>query len=110
MRDLLKARQETAQEAPVLGFKEADHAQINIGFAITIAGVIVGAVVGLAVLSALAPTWFDATGDLAENFSTADVGDTTANSIANDVFPLIIALLGVFAIAGLAFAVMKLRK
>lgn len=83
---------------------------MSIGSAITIAGVIVSAVVGLAVLAALAPTWFNSTGDLAENFSTADVGDSTANSIANDIFPLIIALLGVFAIAGLAFAVMKLGK
>lgn len=110
MRLLQKERQETAKENPVLGWSDADHANINIGSAITIAGVIVGAVVGLAVLSALAPTWFDATGDLAENFSSADVGDSTANQIANDVFPLIIALLGVFAVAGLAFGVMKLRK
>ena len=83
---------------------------ISVQSAITIAGLIVTAVVALNVLAALAPTWFDSTGDLAENFSTADVGDATANSIANDVFPLIIALLGVFAIAGLAFLVFKLRK
>ena len=113
MRSQIQARQEAARQDPALHADMSRHPEggaINIGFAITIAGVIVGAVVGLSVLSALAPTWFDSTSSLAENFSTADVGDTTANGIANDVFPLIIALLGVFAIAGLAFGVMKLRK
>lgn len=83
---------------------------INMGAALTIAGLIVTAVVALNVLAALSPLWFSSTGSLAENFSTADVGDDTANSIANGVFPLIIALLGVFAIAGLAFLTFKLRK
>ena len=85
------------------------HAQISIATAMTVAGLIVTAVVGLNVLAALAPTWFSSTSDLAENFSTADVGDTTANSIANDIFPMIIGLLGVFALAGLAFLAFKLR-
>lgn len=96
--------------AVLKSYKDAEEGDINITGALTIAGVIVGAVVGLAVLAALAPSWFDATADLSENFSTADVGDETANGIANNVFPLIIGLLGVFAIAGIAFAVMKIRK
>lgn len=85
-------------------------ANISMQSALTIAGVIVGAVVALNVLAALAPTWFASTKDLGENFTNADVGDVTANNIANTVFPLIIGLLGVFALAGLAFLVMKLRK
>lgn len=84
--------------------------QISVNSALTIAGVILGAVVSLNVLAALAPTWFTSTRSLTQNFTTADVGDATANNIANTVFPLIIALIGVFAIAGLAFLVMKLRK
>lgn len=109
MRANLQERREHAAETPVLTVKADEYANISIAGALTVAGVIVGAVVGLSVLAALAPTWFDATGDLAENFTNADVGDTTANNIANTVFPLIIGLLGVFAIAGLAFAAMKLR-
>jgi hypothetical protein len=111
LRHELQERRREAEMNPT--FDPARHSEggaINISSAITVAGVIVGAVVGLSVLAALAPTWFDSVGDLGENFSTADVGDTTANDIANNVFPLIIGLLGVFAIAGLAFAAMKLRK
>ena len=85
-------------------------AQISMNAALSIAGLIVAAVVSLNVLAALAPTWFSSTKSLGDNFTNADVGDATANSIANTVFPLIIGLLGVFAIAGLAFLVMKLRK
>lgn len=107
LRSMIHARQEAAKEQSIFG---SEAAQINIGFAITIAGVIVGAVVGLSVLSALAPTWFSSVSSLSDNFSTASTGDATADNIANTVFPLIIALLGVFAIAGLAFGVMKLRK
>lgn len=111
---ILQSRREAAQEKRQLAFenpvlKQDEAAQINIGAALTLVGVIIGAVVGIQVLAALAPTWFDATGDLSENFTNADVGDPQANALANGVFPFIIALVGVFAIVGLAFGVMKLR-
>lgn len=110
LRAIEQARRDEAMENPTPGFVAGTEAQISIGNALTIVGVVIGAVVGLTVLAALAPTWFSATGDLVENFTTADVGDATANNIANTVFPLVLGLLGVFAIAGLAFAAMKLRK
>ena len=91
-------------------FREDNWAQFSVSSALTVAGIVVVAAVTILVLAALAPTFFDATGDLSENFSTADVGDTTANNIANNVFPLIIALSGVFAIAGLAFLAFRLRR
>lgn len=109
LRALMQERRDQAAESPVLT-PTGEEAQFSVSGALTVAGIIVGAVVGLAVLAALAPLWFDATADLSENFTNADVGDTTANSIANNIFPLIIGLTGVFAIAGLAFAAMKLRK
>lgn len=108
LRAEMQARRDHAAENPFLATGE--EAQFSVSGALTVAGIIVGAVVGLAVLSALAPLWFDSVGDLSENFSTADTGSETANGIANNIFPLIIGLTGVFAIAGLAFAAMKLRK
>lgn len=110
IRQFMQERREAAEQSPVLMRNPGEEGNFSVGGALTVAGIIVGAVVGLAVLSALAPLWFDSASDLSENFSTADVGDDTANSIANDIFPLIIGLTAVFAIAGLAFAAMKLRK
>lgn len=112
-RAIIEARQEAARENPTIHTDMTRHPEggaINISSALTIVGVVIGAVVSLVVLAALAPTWFDATSDLVDNFTTADVGDATANSIANTVFPLVLGLLGVFALAGLAFAAMRLRK
>jgi hypothetical protein len=71
---------------------------------------VLGAVVSVLVLAALAPTFFTAIGDLAGAFESADVNSTVGNSIANSVFPIMISLAGVFAIAGLAFAAYKFRK
>lgn len=114
LRAMNEARRQEAMENPTPGFGGDLNAQFNISSGLTIAGVILGAVVGLSVLAALAPTWFDSVGDLSENFTDADLDNdaatvSVAENIAQNVFPLIIGLLGVFAIAGLAFAAMKLR-
>lgn len=91
-------------------FATDSNAFLNMGAFLTLAGVVLGAVVGVILLSALAPTFFSAIADLSGTFQTADLNDTTANTIANSVFPLIIALGGLFAIAGLVFLAIKLKK
>lgn len=92
------------------GLRHDSRAVFSVGAALTVAGIVLVSVITVLILAALSPTFFNATGDLAENFSTADVGDSTANDIANNVFPLIIALSGVFAIAGLAFLAFRMRS
>lgn len=77
--------------------------------ALSVAAVIVGAVVSLILLSNLFPAYSGAVGNLSENMTTADWGDPTANSIA-PTFGMLIALGGLFAIVGLAFVAYKLRK
>lgn len=84
-------------------------AAFNVGSSLTLASIVVIAVVSLIVLAALAPVYFSSIAGLSENFSTADLGDDTANSLANSIFPLIISLGGLFAIASLAFAAYKMR-
>lgn len=81
----------------------------NVGkMGIGIAGVIVAAVVALILLSTLAPTFFSSVKNLSTNFSTADTGNATANSLGS-VFSLLISLGGIFALVGLAFAAYHLK-
>lgn len=91
--------------------KFANHEEgfLNLGAFLTLAGIVLAAVVGVILLSALAPTFFSALADLVGTFKTADVNDTTANTIANGIFPLLLALGGIFAIGGLAFAAYRMR-
>lgn len=89
--------------------RDADEADLNIGAALTIAGIIIGAVVGVQVIAALAGTWFTAIGDLSNTFDTADVNDTTANSLL-PIFRLLVALGGVFAIVGAALLAVNLTR
>lgn len=77
--------------------------------ALSVAAVIIGAVVSLILLSALFPSYSGAVGNLSENVSTADWGDDTANSIS-PVFGMLVALGGLFAVIGLAFVAYKLNK
>jgi hypothetical protein len=78
------------------------------GFALTIAAVIVGAVVALILISTLFPTYSGAVKNLSSNVTTADWGNTTANALG-PVFGLLISLGGLFAIVGLAFLAYKLK-
>jgi hypothetical protein len=77
--------------------------------ALGIVVIIVGAVVGLIVLSTLFPTYSGAVANLSENVTTADWGNETANALG-PVFGLLIALGGLFAIIGLAFLAYKLKR
>lgn len=82
----------------------------NIGaFALSIAAIIIGAVVALILLSTLFPTYSGSVKNLSSNVTTADWGNPTANALG-PVFGLLIALGGLFAIVGLAFAAYKLKQ
>jgi hypothetical protein len=76
--------------------------------ALTVAAVIVGAVVALILISTLFPTYAGAVKNLSQNVTTADFGNTTANSLG-PVFGLLISLGGLFAIVGLAFVAYHLK-
>ena len=80
----------------------------NMNRVLTVAFVVIGAVIGIQILAALAPTFFTAVADLNQEFNTADVNDTTANSIL-PIFPTLLGLAGVVAIVVLALAAFKLR-
>lgn len=86
----------------------ASLANIGAG-ALVVVAAIIGAVVGMKVLAQLFPTYSSSAGALAENFSTADWGDDTANSIS-PTMGMVVALGALFSVLGLAFIVYKLRS
>lgn len=84
---------------------------LNTSGALIIVAVIIGAVVGLAVLAALVPTFFGSLADIGAVFT--DPSTTTGNSDADallPVFGLLIAFGGLFAIVGLALLVVAIKK
>lgn len=81
----------------------------NVGtYALAIVGIILGAYVGIQVVASLLPTWAGGVASISENFSTAEWGDATANSLG-PVMALVISLVGMFALAGLVFVAIQLR-
>lgn len=91
--------------------KNNDSAALsNIGvMALTVVGVIIGAVVSLLILAELMPTYSGAVANISDNFTSADWGDQTANSIS-PIFGLVVSLGGLFAIVGLAFVAFRLSR
>lgn len=79
-----------------------------VGVALTVAAIIIGAVVAIIILATLFPTYSGAVGNLSTNFTNANWGNSTANSLS-PVFGLLIALLGMFAIIGLAFLAFQFK-
>jgi predicted membrane-bound spermidine synthase len=77
--------------------------------ALAIVGVIIGAQIGMRLLSTMAPGFISDGANLSENISTADYGDPLANSLAPN-FGLLISLAILFALVGLAFAVVFIYK
>jgi hypothetical protein len=90
------------------GFARNEEGALNMGPAFTILGIIIGAVVVLAVIAALLPTWLDSVADVVTNFTdpAATVGDATADSLL-PIFGLLIAFGGLFAIVALVFVAFK---
>lgn len=82
---------------------------LNLSKPLAIVGVVIAAVLGLTILSALLPTLFDSTASITQNITTGDVGNTTANSLLA-VFGLIVPLVIIVGIIGLVFLVAKFKK
>lgn len=74
-------------------------------------GIIIGAVVGLAVLAALAPTYLSSVGDVAGTFNDPNttVGDDTADGLL-PIFGLMVSFAGLFAIVGIIIVAVRLRN
>lgn len=92
--------------------KEPDErGLINLGGVLGIAGVIIGAVVSIILIAALLPTFLDAVSDVTGAFNDANTttGDDTADSLL-PIFGLLVAFAGLFAIVGLVFLAVRLRR
>lgn len=92
------------------GFAQDERGMLETGKALAIVGVVIGAVVTALVLAAVAPEFFGAVADLNAVFTneSTTTGDATADSLLS-VFPIIIGITGLFAIAGLAIVAFRLR-
>lgn len=91
------------------GFVDLNHALL---LGLGIVGIIIGVVVGLQILAALFPTYTGSVANISTNMTSANWGNTTANSIG-PVFGLVISLVGMFAVVGivlLAFSLYNTRK
>ena len=84
---------------------------IQTGALLSIVTVIIGAVVGLALIAALAPTYMTSLVDFVGVFTneSATTGDATADALL-PVFGLLMAFVGLFAIVGLGIVAVRLRK
>ena len=82
---------------------------LNLSAPLIIVGTIIGAVVGLAILAALLPTYLGSAGDVVTTLDTATIGNTDADALF-PVFSLLAAFAAIFAIVGLVLLVVKLRK
>lgn len=96
-------REEAAQKNIFLD----DAGVIEMSGIMTTVGLIVGAILGFALLAAFADTWFDFTRDLVENLTNADTGNAVGDSITS-VFALVVAVLSPVAYVGLILGVLAL--
>jgi hypothetical protein len=90
--------------------RKDDSAVLNLGPILSIAAIIIGAVVALVLIAALLPTYLGAGADVVEAFNndTTTTGDATADSLL-PIFGLITAFAVLFAIVGLVFLSVRLR-
>lgn len=101
----------TDKRAALRAFFRHTEAQLNVSAGLTLAGVVIGAVVLLAIIAALMPTWFGSLESIGTNFT--DPGTTTGNTDADALLPifgLLVAFAGIFAIVGLIVAAVRLRN
>lgn len=82
---------------------------LNLNKPLAVIGVVLAAVIGLLVLSALLPTLFSATASITENVTTGDVGNATANSLLS-VFGLVVPLVIIVGIIGLVILVARFKS
>lgn len=88
-----------------------ERAELNITFGLTIIGVIIGAVVAIAIVAALFPTYMTSLSDLGTAFNDPNTttGDDSADALL-PIFGLLIAFAGLFAIVGIVLLAVKLKK
>lgn len=82
---------------------------LNLNHALTIIAIVITAVVGLFILAALAPMFFQAIADLVGAFNEGSTNSSAADSLL-PVFALLVAFAGVFALVGLAILVVRIRR
>jgi hypothetical protein len=104
---------ETSQTTLAHRRRNADSGFADVGhlatIALTIVVVILGAYVAITVLASLIAPFASAVKNISANFTTADWGNTTANSLG-PIFGLVISLLGMFAIVGLVLYSMNFKS
>jgi mannose/fructose/N-acetylgalactosamine-specific phosphotransferase system component IID len=77
--------------------KNDDRGLLSLGPVLAIVGVVLAVIIGILVLAALAPTFFQAVADITGALTDADLNNSLANTIAGIVAILVpLALLFVF--------------
>lgn len=103
----MRGRVQSQKEA----FAKEESGILNVNFALGIVGVFIVAVVGMAVVAALMPTYFSSLSDVGNTFT--DANTTTGNTDADALLPifgLLVAFAGLFAIVGLVILVVRLKR
>lgn len=86
-------------------------AALNMSLPLTILTVVITAVVGIAILAALFPTYLGSVADIVGAFNdpAATTNDTTADTLL-PIFGLLVAFGGLFAIVGLVLMVVRINR
>lgn len=92
-------------------FREENDGALSLTFGLAIIGTIIGAVVAIAIVAALFPTYLGSIADITGSFNDPNTttGDATADTLL-PVFGLLVAFGGLFAIVGLVMLGIQLRK
>ena len=90
-------------------FYRNQAAAFNISGLLLIAYVVIGAIVGMAILAALLPGFFTNTQSVVGTLSSATTGNSGADALM-PTFGLLAAFAAVFAIIGLVIFVVKVRR
>lgn len=109
IRAAMLARRLEAVNHPVLEKDEAGA--LSLGASLAIVGTIIGAVVAIALVAALAPTYFSSLADIGAVFT--DANTTTGNADADNLLPvfgLLVAFGGLFAIVGLVLVAIAIKN
>lgn len=92
-------------------FARSTEAELSLNFGLAVIGTIIGAVVAIAIVAALFPTYMGSLASLGDTFNDPNTttGDATADTLL-PVFGLLIAFGGLFAIVGIVLLAIKLKN
>jgi hypothetical protein len=90
-------------------FQNDTRGLVNLGAALSLVAIIVGVILAISVLAALAPTFFGAVKNLTLAFASPDTGSSLADTILG-IIAFIIPLVLVFGLVGLVFYVARKMK